>query len=64
MLRARPDVAGGLELGQVQVEGESVRAGCGAGSLLIEELQPSGKPRMKAAEWARGARIEAGERFE
>lgn len=58
ILRARPDEEGSLQPGQVRVEEEAVRVGCGAGSLLVEDLQASGKPKMKAVDWARGARIE------
>ena len=64
ILRARPEEKGALEPGQVLVEGEVIRVGCGAGSLLISELQASGKPKMKAVDWARGARVEAGAKFE
>lgn len=63
ILRARFEPRGGLEPGQVLVEGESIRVGSGVGSLAIQELQPAGKPRMKAVDWARGARLDTGERF-
>lgn len=64
ILRARPDEKGSLDVGQVLAEGDSIRVGCGSGSLLISELQAAGKPKMKASEWARGARIEAGAKFD
>jgi methionyl-tRNA formyltransferase len=38
--------------------------GCGDGALELIEVQPAGKPRMKALDWARGARLEAGNRLE
>jgi len=36
---------------------------CGGGAVRLTAVQPAGKPRMDAAAWANGARIEAGERF-
>ncbi len=35
----------------------------GSGALIIDELQPEGKKRMKTADYLRGARIAAGERL-
>jgi methionyl-tRNA formyltransferase len=64
VLRAHPSEKSDLQPGQVLAEGEAIRVGCGAGSLVIESLQAAGKPKMKASDWARGARIEAGARFE
>jgi methionyl-tRNA formyltransferase len=34
------------------------------GVLSILEVQPSGKPKMNALDWARGARLEAGQKLE
>ena len=36
---------------------------CGRGALLLERVKPEGRTEMKAAEWARGARIDTGERL-
>jgi methionyl-tRNA formyltransferase len=36
----------------------------GDGVLSILKVQPSGKPKMSALDWARGARLEAGEKLE
>lgn len=44
--------------------GAEVVAGCGGGALVLREVQPAGKRRMSAMEWARGLRLEPGERFE
>ncbi len=63
ILRAHAGQPTSLQPGEVMVTGEAIRVGCGAGSLLIESLQAAGKPKMKAVEWARGARIEDGARF-
>ena len=41
----------------------AVRVGTGEGSLDLLEVAPAGRKRMDAAAWARGARIEPGERL-
>jgi methionyl-tRNA formyltransferase len=43
--------------------GITIAAGDG-GAVLIEIVQPEGKPRMNAAEWANGARIKPGIKFD
>jgi len=40
-----------------------VRVACGLGTLCISTLKPEGRATMDAADWARGARLQAGERF-
>jgi methionyl-tRNA formyltransferase len=35
----------------------------GDGKLLLTEIQPAGKRAMSAAEWLKGARLEAGTLF-
>lgn len=47
----------GLNSGSILVEGGRVFVGCGEGSLELLEVQPEGRPRLSASEWARGARI-------
>jgi methionyl-tRNA formyltransferase len=37
--------------------------GCGTGLLRVTELQPAGKKRMNAGDWARGARLKGGDSF-
>ncbi len=37
---------------------------CGRGALRLRRVRPEGKAEMAAADWARGARIECGTRFE
>jgi len=44
------------------VDGRLLTA-AGAGALEVEEVQPSGKPRMPATEWIRGRGVGVGERF-
>ena len=41
----------------------AVLVACGAGTLDILEIQPAGRARLTAADWARGARLQPGERF-
>ena len=37
---------------------------CGEGSLMVKELQPTGKPVMAASAWLNGAQLKENERFE
>lgn len=41
-----------------------LRVACGAGALVIDELQPAGGRKMSAAEFLRGRRLAEGARFE
>jgi methionyl-tRNA formyltransferase len=50
--------------GVVEVNRRFVRVGTGAGSVQLGEVQPHGRRPMPASDWARGARIDAGERFD
>ncbi len=43
--------------------GEGFVVSTGAGALLVSEVQPEGRRRMSADEYARGARLELGERL-
>jgi methionyl-tRNA formyltransferase len=45
------------------VRDDGILVGTGSGALLIEELQPESRKRMRASEFARGARLSPGERF-
>lgn len=44
--------------------GSGLAVAAGSGALIIDELQPEGKKRMQTADYLRGARIAAGERFQ
>jgi methionyl-tRNA formyltransferase len=56
--------AGGPGAGVVEDVGrEGIAIGCGAGSLWVTEVQAPGRKPMPADEWARGARVERGERW-
>jgi len=57
---AVPEEAGTL-LGMTR---EGVMVACAPGVLLVTRVKPDGRGEMGAAEWARGARLEVGMRFE
>ena len=46
--------------GELRAGPDGVLAGTGTGPVLLGEVQPAGKRRMTAAEWARGLRLGAG----
>jgi methionyl-tRNA formyltransferase len=45
------------------VEGSRVAVACRPGVLLVERVRPESKNEMDAGEWARGARLEPGEKW-
>jgi methionyl-tRNA formyltransferase len=53
-----------LAPGQIDVSRDGVRVGTGSQPVLLGDVQPQGKRAMPAADWARGVRIEPGERLE
>ncbi len=58
-----PERAG--EPGQVlAVTRDGVTVGTGGGAVTLQEVQPESGRRMAAADWARGARIRAGDSFQ
>lgn len=56
--------AGNLAPGLIDVSRDAVRVGTGSHPVLLGEIQPQGRRAMPAADWARGVRIEPGERLE
>ena len=44
------------------IDEHGVRVATGAGEVILEVLQSPGRPRQDAAAWARGARLQAGDR--
>ncbi|MFF7637007.1 methionyl-tRNA formyltransferase [Kitasatospora sp. NPDC008050] len=56
-------LAGSAELavGELAVSKNAVRVGTGSHEVELGEVQPQGKKPMRAADWARGVRIESGE---
>ncbi|WP_309114843.1 methionyl-tRNA formyltransferase [Saccharothrix sp.] len=53
----------GLAPGELKVERKRVLVGTGTTPVMLTEVQAQGKKRMPATDWARGVRIEAGERI-
>ncbi|MDF3288855.1 methionyl-tRNA formyltransferase [Streptomyces silvisoli] len=53
-----------LAPGELAVTKSAVYAGTGSYAVELTEVQPQGKKRMRAADWARGVRIASGERFD
>jgi methionyl-tRNA formyltransferase len=58
-------VADGPELtaGELGTEGREVFVGTGNGTVRLGEVQPAGKRMIPASDWARGARLAAGDRL-
>lgn len=54
---------GPLSPGTVSASADRVRVGSSTGSVLLLEVQPDGRPRLGASDWARGARLIEGERL-
>lgn len=52
---------GDVPAGRVDFDGVQLTVGCGQGSVRLLEVQPEGKPRIGAVDWARGARLGLGE---
>jgi methionyl-tRNA formyltransferase len=53
----------GTPPGAIRLTKHSVFAGTGSGEVVLGDISPAGKARMDAASWARGVRIEDGERL-
>lgn len=52
-----------LPAGELRIDRTAVAVGTAAGDMELGDVQPPGKRPMAAADWARGARIGAGERL-
>lgn len=52
-----------LAPGEISATKREVRVGTASGAVLLRVVQPQGKRPMDAADWARGIRIEPGEKF-
>lgn len=48
----------------LEADGDRLVIACAQGALMIRELQPEGKRRMKTADFLRGNAVKKGERFE
>lgn len=52
-----------LAPGEVAATKRAVRVGTASGAVLLRAVQPQGKKPMDAADWARGIRVEPGEKL-
>ena len=66
IVRSRPEPGSGSAApGSLLASDEQgLQVACGEGVLRVMRLKPEGRAELDAAEWARGARIQPGERFE
>jgi len=64
ILRVKPWAHSGLAPGQVLATKTEVLVGTKGVAVRLMEVQPEGKPPMEASAWARGARLNPGDRFE
>ncbi len=62
--RAEARQASGEACKVLSASGEGILVACGDGALLLTELQREGGRRLNAADFLRGRRLAAGERFE
>ena len=53
-----------LEPGQLHVTKRAVAVGTASAAVVLGQVRPHGKKPMPAADWARGVRLDADERFE
>lgn len=60
---ATPSPAGSISPGELRVERSAVYVGTGTRQVRLGDVQPPGKRRMPAADWARGLRADAGHRL-
>jgi methionyl-tRNA formyltransferase len=64
-LSVEPGYAGRpLAAGELAVGKREVLVGTASGAVRLGDVRPHGKKQMPAADWARGVRIEDGERFD
>ncbi len=54
---ALPSEEGGLAPGQLALDSQQLRVGCGVGCLVLEEIQLEGRNRVAAVDFARGYRL-------
>jgi methionyl-tRNA formyltransferase len=62
--RPEPGAAAGAPGTLLGTDDEGLHVACAEGVLLVTRLKPEGRAELDAAEWARGARPQPGERFE
>jgi methionyl-tRNA formyltransferase len=52
-----------LAPGEIRGDRDAVRVGTGSHAVRLGEVQPQGRTAMPASDWARGVRLEPGERL-
>ena len=66
-LKLRPvrldQATSGLAPGEIRSDRDAVRVGTGSHAVRLGEVQPQGRMAMPASDWARGVRLEPGERL-
>jgi len=62
-IEGEPFVGEVLAPGEIAATKRAVRVGTASGAVQLGAVQPPGKKPMAAADWARGVRIEPGEKF-
>jgi methionyl-tRNA formyltransferase len=66
-LKLRPvrldQATSGLAPGEIRSDRDAVRVGTGSHAVRLGEVQPQGRTAMPASDWARGVRLEPGERL-
>ena len=56
-------VEGGGAPGEIRTTDDGLQVATGRGVIAIDDIQPSGKSRMAAADWVRGRGAQVGQRF-
>jgi methionyl-tRNA formyltransferase len=64
IIASRPAEGRGEPGAVIGVEAAGVTIACGEGALCVTKVKPEGRAAMAAGEWARGARLTAGDRIE
>jgi len=59
----QPCTVDGLAPGELLVDKHAVLVGVAGATVLLGDVQPHGRKRMPASDWARGARVGSGERL-
>ncbi len=63
VLKTRPSSCCGAVCEVLDITKEGIVIGCKEGSLELLTIKPEGKGKMKASDWAKGARIKKGDKF-
>ncbi len=64
ILRARESEASGEDGRILSADKKGITVGCGVGSIVIEQLLPSGGKPMRAADYVNGRKIKAGDKLD